>query len=131
MLIGYVVGIFTIPKYISQATALRWCAILGVIFTILAVVTTGYTSVAFIAALGLANSLMWPAIFPLAIDGLGKFTKIGSAFLVTAIAGGAILPLIYGKLSEYTNPQQAYLMMVPCFIYIWYFATKGYRVGKG
>ncbi len=131
MLIGYVVGIFTIPKYISQATALRWCAILGVIFTILAVVTTGYTSVAFIAALGLANSLMWPAIFPLAIDGLGKFTKIGSAFLVTAIAGGAILPLIYGKLSQYTNPQQAYLMMVPCFIYIWYFATKGYRAGKG
>lgn len=118
MLIGYVVGIFTIPKYISQATALRWCAILGVVFTILAVVTTGYTSVAFIAALGLANSLMWPAIFPLAIDGLGKFTKIGSAFLVTAIAGGAILPLIYGKLSQYTNPQQAYLMMVPCFIYI-------------
>lgn len=131
MLIGYVVGIFTIPKYISQSTALRWCAILGVIFTVMAVVTTGYTSVAFIAALGLANSLMWPAIFPLAIDGLGKFTKIGSALLVTAIAGGAILPLVYGKLSQYTNPQHAYLMMVPCFLYIWYFATKGYRAGKG
>lgn len=130
MLIGYIVGIFTIPKYISQSTALRWCAILGVIFTVLAVVTTGYTSVAFIAALGLANSLMWPAIFPLAIDGLGKFTKIGSALLVTAIAGGAILPLIYGKLSQYSNPQHAYAMMVPCYLFIWYFASKGYRAGK-
>jgi len=130
MVIGYIVGIFTIPKYISQATALRWCAILGVVFTILAVVTKGYVSVGFIAALGLANSLMWPAIFPLAIDGLGKFTKIGSALLVMAIAGGAILPLIYGKFAQYWNLQDAYLMMVPCYIFIWYFATKGYRAGK-
>jgi FHS family L-fucose permease-like MFS transporter len=130
MLVGYVVGIFTIPKYVSQATALRWCAILGVIFTIMAVVTTGYTSVGFIAALGLANSLMWPAIFPLAIDGLGKYTKIGAALLIMAIAGGAILPLVYGKFSEIWNSQQAYLIMVPCYLFIWYFAAKGYRAGK-
>lgn len=130
MLVGYVVGIFTIPKYLSQASALRWCAILGVIFTVLAVVTTGYVSVAFIAALGLANSLMWPAIFPLAIDGLGKYTKIGSALLIMAIAGGAILPLIYGKFSEIWNSQQAYLLMVPCYLFIWHFAVKGHRAGK-
>lgn len=130
MLLGYVVGIFTIPKYISQQNALKWCAILGVIFTTLAVVTSGYVSVAFIAALGLANSLMWPAIFPLAINGLGKFTKIGSALLVTAIAGGAILPLIYGKLAQHWNLQDAYLMMVPCYFFILYFATKGHRAGK-
>lgn len=130
MLIGYFVGIFAIPKYISQQNALKWCAILGVVFTILAVFTTGYVSVGFIAALGLANSLMWPAIFPLAIDGLGKFTKIGSALLVTAIAGGAILPLVYGKLALISSLQDAYLMMVPCYIFIWYFSTKGYRAGK-
>lgn len=130
MLIGYVVGIFAIPKYFSQATALKWCAILGVIFTSLALVTTGYVSVGFIAGLGLANSLMWPAIFPLAIDGLGKFTKIGSALLIMAISGGAILPLIYGKLSELWSTQQAYLMMIPCYLFIFYFATKGHRNGK-
>ncbi len=130
MLAGYFVGIFAIPKYISQQNALKWCAILGVIFTVLAVFTTGYVSVGFIAALGLANSLMWPAIFPLAIDGLGKFTKIGSALLVTAIAGGAILPLIYGRLALVWNLQNAYLMMVPCYFFIWYFAVKGHRAGR-
>ena len=130
MLIGYIVGITTIPKYISQSKALAICAILGAAFTVLAVVTDGYVSVGFIAALGLANSLMWPAIFPLAIDGLGKFTKIGSAILVMAIAGGAILPLIYGKVSLMWNSQHAYLLMVPCYLFIWYFATKGYRAGK-
>ncbi len=130
MLLGYVIGIITIPKYISQAVALKFCAILGVAFTVLAVVTTGYTSVAFIAALGLANSLMWPAIFPLAIDRLGRFTKTGSALLVMAIAGGAILPLVYGKLSEIWNSQHAYLLMVPCYLYILYFATTGYKAGR-
>ncbi len=131
MLVGYVIGIIAIPKYISQSYALRICAIIGVVFTILAVVTSGKTSVLFIALLGLANSLMWPSIFPLGIDGLGKFTKIGSALLVSAIVGGAILPLAYGKLLQVWNPKDAYLMMVPCYLYILYFATKGYKAGKG
>ncbi len=130
MLVGYFIGIFAIPKYLSQQDALKWCAILGLIFTVLAVVTTKYVSVGFIAALGLANSLMWPAIFPLGIAGLGKFTKTGSALLVTAIAGGAILPLIYGQLSLSVGLQNGYLMMVPCYVFIWYFAIKGHRVGK-
>ncbi len=129
MLVGYVVGIFTIPKYLSQEKALMICALLGVVFTLVAVFTSGFTSVAFIAMLGLANALMWPAIFPLAIEGLGKFTKIGSALLIMAIAGGAILPLVYGKLSEVWNSQHAYLLMVPCYFYILYFAMKGHKVG--
>lgn len=130
MLVGYIVGIVAIPKYISQSAALRICSVLGIIFTILAVVTTGYTSVTFIALLGIANSLMWPAIFPLAIDGLGKFTKIGSALLVMAIAGGAIMPLLYSKLSESWGTQQAYLLMVPCYLFILYFAARGYKMGR-
>ncbi len=130
MLIGYIVGIVAIPKYISQAKALTICAILGAVFTVLAVFTNGYVSVGFIAALGLANSLMWPAIFPLAIDGLGKFTKIGSAILIMAISGGAILPLLYGKVSLMWNTQHAYLLMLPCYLFILYFATTGYRAGK-
>jgi len=130
MLVGYVVGIFAIPKIISQSAALKWCAILGVIFTTLAVTTSGYVSVFFIAALGLANSLMWPAIFPLGIDGLGKFTKIGSALLVMGIAGGAILPLVYGWLTLHSSSQMAYVMMIPCYLYILYFALKGHKAGK-
>lgn len=130
MLVGYVIGIIAIPKYMSQATALKICSWLGVVFTVGAVLTSGFVSVAFIALLGLANSLMWPAIFPLAIDGLGKFTKIGSALLIMAIAGGAILPLVYGWLSEITTSQQAYWMMVPCYLFILYFATRGYKAGK-
>ncbi len=131
MLVGYVVGIVAIPKFLSQSMALRWCAILGLIFTVLAVITDGYVSVACIAALGLANSLMWPAIFPLAIDGLGKFTKAGSSLLVAGICGGAILPLVYGKLSLLSNNQIAYLMMLPCYLFILYFAVKGHRAGRG
>lgn len=132
MLLGYIIGIFAIPKYISQSKALNICAILGVIFTTLAIVTDKYVSVGFIAALGLANSLMWPAIFPLAIDGLGKFTKVASAMLVMAIAGGAILPLVYGWLKDLDgwNAKTAYVLMVPCYLYIIYFATKGYKVGR-
>lgn len=130
MLIGYVVGIVAIPKYLSQDRALKICAILGAVFTPLAIFTNTYVSVAFIALLGLANSLMWPAIFPLAISGLGKFTKIGSALLIMAIAGGALLPLLYGKLSELSTSQQGYWILFPCYLYIFYYANWGFKAGK-
>ncbi|NEM98493.1 sugar MFS transporter [Pontibacter burrus] len=130
MLVGYVIGIITIPKYLKQDVALKISAILGVLFSLGAILTSGYTSVLFIALLGLANSLMWPAIWPLAIVGLGRFTKIGSSLLIMGIAGGAILPLVYGKFAESTDTQHAYWMMVPCYLFIWYYATKGHKVGR-
>lgn len=130
MLAGYMVGIFAIPKYFSQAFALKACAVLGIVFTSLALVTPGVVSVIFIALLGLANSLMWPAIWPLAIGGLGKFTKTGSALLVMAIAGGAILPLVYGKLSLTFGTQLGYWILIPCYMYILYFAVKGHKAGR-
>jgi len=132
MIFGYFIGIIAIPKYISQSNALKWFAVLGVIFTIIATLTSGYTSILMIAALGLANSIMWPAIWPLAIDGLGKFMKTGSALLIMGIAGGAILPLLYGYLSdvESIGSQQAYWIMVPCYLFILFFATKGHKIGK-
>jgi FHS family L-fucose permease-like MFS transporter len=130
MLVGYVVGIFTIPKFLSQQAALKICAVLGIAFTIIAVSTTGFTSVLFIALMGLANSLMWPAIFPLAISDLGKFTKTGSALLIMGIAGGAILPPLYGKIAEFVGSQQAYWILLPCYLFILYFAVKGYKAGK-
>jgi MFS transporter, FHS family, L-fucose permease len=128
MLLGYIIGILTIPKYVSQSRALTFSAVSGCVFTIAAVITAGKISVFFIALLGLANSLMWPAIFPLAINGLGKFTKIGSALLIMAISGGAILPLVYGKLSLSFGSQDAYLMMIPCYAFILYFAVKGHKL---
>jgi len=130
MILGYIVGIILIPKYITQALALRICAVLGVIFSVCALVTEGYTSVLFIALLGLANSLMWPAIWPLAIEGLGRFTKIGSSLLIMAIAGGALLPLLYGWLADQLNPQRAYLILVPSYLIILYYALIGYKVGR-
>jgi glucose/galactose transporter len=129
MLVGYLIGIFTIPKYISQEKALSICAVLGLLFSGLAILTTGFVSVGFIALLGLANALMWPAIFPLAISGLGKFTKIGSALLIMAIAGGAILPLLYGSLSDILNTRIAYIILLPCYLFILYYAIKGHKAG--
>ena len=132
MIVGYFVGIIFIPKYLSQANALKFFSILGVIFTIVATLTEGYTSILAIAALGFANSIMWPAIWPLAIEGLGKFIKTGSAMLIMGIAGGALLPLLYGYLSglESIGPTQAYWIMVPCYLFILFFAVSGHKMGK-
>jgi len=131
MLVGYVVGVITIPKYITQQAALKICAILGVVFICAAYLTDGYTSVVFVGLLGLANSLMWPAIFPLGIKDLGRFTKTGSAIMIMGIAGGAIWPLIYGYLKDYANMhfQLAFFVSVlPCYLYIWYFAVSGHKL---
>jgi len=132
MIVGYFVGILAIPKYISQSNALKWFAVLGIIFSFIATITTGFTSILMIAVLGFANSIMWPAIWPLAIDGLGKFIKTGSALLIMGIAGGAILPLVYGYLAdiESIGAQQAYWIMVPCYLFILFFAVKGHKMGK-
>ncbi|WP_255460254.1 sugar MFS transporter [Lacibacter sediminis] len=132
MLLGYIAGIIAIPKYISQQKALRICAVLGIIFSIAAYATGGYTSVTFIALLGLANSLMWPAIFPLGISHLGKFTKTGSAIMIMGIAGGAIWPMIYAWLKDnlQLDFQLAYCIAVlPCYLYILYFAVSGHKAG--
>jgi glucose/galactose transporter len=132
MLLGYVLGIMTIPKLISQQTALKISAIFGVFFTIGVFVTTGYTSILFIALLGLANALMWPAIFPLAIMGLGKFTAQGSALLIMGIAGGALLPLLYAYLKSenigLSNPLSFLVCMLPCYLYILYYAVSGHKI---
>ncbi|GGD49987.1 glucose/galactose MFS transporter [Emticicia aquatilis] len=128
MMLGYVLGIVLIPKYVSQQTWLKLSSIFGIIVTIFALVTTGFTSVLCIAILGLANAIMWPAIWPLAIDGLGKFTKTGSAWLIMMIAGGAILPLVYGSLADFLHSSQtAYAIMIPLYAFVLYFAMLGYK----
>lgn len=129
MVAGYFLGIALMPKYLSQETALKICAVLGILFTIGVMTTSGMTSIFFLAALGLAHSIMWPAIWPMSLKGLGKFTKRGAAFLIMGIAGGAILPLLYGWLGDMMNLQYAYLIMIPCYLYILYFSVSGHKVG--
>ncbi|MFD2520410.1 sugar MFS transporter [Emticicia soli] len=128
MLLGYFIGIFAIPKYLKQEKALMYSAILGLILTVAAIFTSGYTSIYFIAFMGLANALMWPAIFPLAIKGLGKFTKIGSALLIMGIGpGGGIIPLAYAEIGGEANPQRGFWIMAVCYIFILYFAVSGHK----
>ncbi len=128
MLAGYIVGIFFIPKYLSQQKALNYSALLGILFSVGAVVLDGYLSVLCIALLGLANALMWPALWPLAIQGLGKFTKLGSALIIMMISGGALVPLLYGSIADRMgDTQTAYAIMVPCYLFILYYATIGHK----
>ncbi|MCO5935922.1 sugar MFS transporter [Mucilaginibacter sp. RB4R14] len=130
MLVGYGVGILCIPKYLSQEKAMKLSAGLGIILSAVAILTTGYISVAAIALLGLANSLVWPAIWPMALSGLGRFTKIGSSLLIMGIAGGAIVPLAYGALAQALNPSLGYIVLIPAYLFILYYAISGHKFGK-
>jgi MFS transporter, FHS family, L-fucose permease len=127
---GYTIGVIVIPRYISQSKVLHVCAILGILFTCLAVVSPKMISVAFIALLGMANSLIWPSVWPLAIEGLGRFTRIGSSLLIMGNLGGALLPLLYGRLADVASPQKAYLIVIPCYFFILYYAMAGHKAGK-
>jgi len=132
MLVGYLVGLVLIPRYCSQERWLAISAVLGVILTLGAFLSKDYVSVGFMASLGFANAIMWAAIFPLAIRGLGRFTQIGSALLVMGIAGGAIIPQLYAVLKHYAPEYfQGFfaLLMIPCYLYILYFAVYGHKAG--
>ncbi|MHC1658697.1 sugar MFS transporter [Stenotrophomonas riyadhensis] len=130
MLVGYVVGLLLIPKVVSQSRYLTISAVLGVVFCLGAWATHGYVSVAFVALLGFANAMMWPAIFPLAIRGLGRFTETGSALLVMGIAGGAIIPQLFAALKQHIDFQLVFvLLMVPCYLYILFYSVIGHRAG--
>lgn len=130
MLVGYVVGLLVIPRVVSQSRYLTLSAVLGVVFCLGAWATHGYVSVAFVALLGFANAMMWPAIFPLAIRGLGRFTETGSALLVMGIAGGAIIPQLFAVLKQHIDFQLVFvLLMVPCYLYILFYSVIGHRAG--
>jgi MFS transporter, FHS family, L-fucose permease len=130
MLAGYLIGSVLIPRVISQQSYLAVSAVLGVLLALGAYVTHGYISVAFVAALGFANAMMWPAIFPLAIKGLGSHTELGSALLIMGIVGGALLPQAFVHLKQYINFQLAFLIViVPCYLYILYYGVAGHNVG--
>ena len=130
LLLGYVTGIICIPKYISQRKALIGSSVLSILLVLLAVFTNGMTAIVCFALLGFSNAVMWPAIWPLAIDGLGRFTKIGAALLIMGIVGGAVLPPLYGMLSKaFDSKQMGYWLMIPCYLYVLYYSIKGYKTG--
>lgn len=129
MVLGYIVGIICIPRWLKQSTALAASAVLGIVLSLLIALVPGMTSVWCVALLGLANALVWPAIWPLAMAGLGAHTKTGGAILVMAIAGGAVLPLAYGalKASPVVGPQSAYWLLIPCYVFILWYGLLGHR----
>lgn len=146
MVATYALGAFLIPKYITQTLALKASAILGILLSFCIVFSSGFESVLFVAALGIANALVWPAVWPLTLKGLGKFTKTASALLIMAISGGAIIPPLYGNLvdankADYiaqgmnealataTASTKGYWVLLPCYLVILYYAIAGHKLG--
>ncbi|MDR3094656.1 MAG: glucose/galactose MFS transporter [Bacteroidales bacterium] len=128
--LGYLLGAILIPKAISQHRALIFCAASGVVFSLLAVLVPVHIAIYFVALMGFSNSLIWGPVWPLAISYLGKYTKSGASLLVTAIVGGAVLPLVFGWLKDFLGDiQQAYWICVPFYIYVLYYAFRGYKTG--
>ena len=139
MFIGYIFGATMIPKIISQINALRLFTMIGLIASLCVIFIEGEWAIYSLIAIGFANSIMWGAIWPLAIADLGKFTKTGASLLVMGIVGGAILPLIFGflldffkttEISTIADYQHAYWIFIPAYLFIFYFGTIGYKIRK-
>lgn len=128
MVIGYIAGVILIPKYLSQAAAMKFCAIIALIGSVLVAILPGVWSVYCIFFMALGCSLMWPALWPLAMADLGKFTKAGSSLLTMAIAGGAVMPWVRGVIQDATSFQTSYWICVPCFLFILYYGMAGYKI---
>ncbi|MFC5409430.1 sugar MFS transporter [Larkinella bovis] len=136
---GYLIGIVTIPRFISQVNALRVCTILGAVFTLLIIFAKGTltflghtadVSIWFVVLLGLANSLIWAGIWPLAIDGLGRFTKLGASILIMGLCGNAIMPMFYGYFADQYDLRTAYWVLFPCYLYLVFYAVKGHQIRR-
>lgn len=136
---GYLIGITIIPKYVSQVNALRFCTVLGAIFTLLIIYAEGPVrflahdtdiSIWFVVLLGLANSLVWAGIWPLAIDNLGRFTKLGASIMIMGLCGNAIMPLFYGHFADVYSLREAYWVLFPCYLYLIFYAVKGHKLRK-
>jgi FHS family L-fucose permease-like MFS transporter len=136
---GYTIGIIAIPKWISQLNAMRICTLLGIGFTLLILFSHGTVlflghradiSIWFLCLLGLANSLVWAALWPLALSGLGRFTKLGASIMIMGLCGNAILPLVYGWLADRYNARDGYWILFPCYLYLVFYAFHGFRVKR-
>lgn len=136
-ILGYLIGISLIPKFISQVNVLRICTLLGACLTLLIVNSSGPiqfwgmemdVSILFVVLLGLANSLVWAGIWPLALDGLGRFTKLGASIMIMGLCGNAIMPMIYGYFADLYSVKLAYWILFPCYLYLVFYAVKGHQI---
>ena len=130
ILVGYLIGIITIPKYLSQQTALLICTVTGLVLSILVLAFPPRTSIWFLVLLGIPNSLIYAGIWPLAIKGLGRWTNLGSSLLVMALCGNAIMSLLYGLEADRLGEHTAYWLLIPCFLYMIFYAIYGHKIGK-
>ena len=132
MVAGYLLGSILVPRFLRQEVVFQVCAALGIVLSGAAFLAGGMTSISLISLLGFANSMMWPVFFPLAITGLGKFTKTGSALLIMGIAGGAVIPQIYAHLAHVVGFRESFLICtLPPYAYILFYAWRGHRAGLG
>ena len=131
LVVGYLVGIAAIPKWISQRRAFIIQIFLAIALVAVALTTNGMITAIAVIMLSFAHAIMWPAIWPLSIRDLGKHTKLGSAFLIMAIAGGAIIPLIYGTLAGNYGYQSALAILFVSYAYLIFFAFIGYNIETG
>lgn len=128
--LGCIMGILLVPNVISQTTALKICAVSGSVISVLVVIMPTHIAIHLVSLLGFSSSMVWPAVWPLAISHLGKYTKVGSSLLVIAIVGGAIIPLVFGWLKDITgNIQLAYWILFPSFLVITFYDFIGYKMG--
>ncbi len=130
ILVGYLIGIITIPKYLSQQTALLICTITGLVLSILVLAFPPRASIWFLVLLGIPNSLIYAGIWPLAIKGLGRWTNLGSSLLVMALCGNAIMSLLYGLEADRLGEHAAYWLLIPCFVYMIFYAVYGHKIRK-
>lgn len=124
LLVGYFVGIWGIPKYFSQRQALLASCAAGILLSGAALWAPGIVSLFLLAALGLANAMIWPSVWGLAVRGLGQHLPVGSSLLIMAIVGGAVLPLVYGFAADRIGLQAAYFILPVCYgligLYAWF-----------
>lgn len=130
ILVGYLIGIITIPKYLSQQTALLICTITGLVLSIFVLAFPPRASIWFLVLLGIPNSLIYAGIWPLAIKGLGRWTNLGSSLLVMALCGNAIMSLLYGLEADRLGEHAAYWLLIPCFVYMIFYAVYGHKIRK-
>lgn len=131
LVVGYLCGIVFIPKYISQSQALKVVSVIAIFGSLMVVLMPEQISIFFVVFMALGCSLMWPALWPLAMTDLGKFTKTGSSLMVIAIVGGAVFPTLYGFIKDGVGAQNAYWIVIPGFLYIFYYGIKGHKIRTG
>ena len=130
LFIGYLLSIVAVPKFISQRNALIVQLFLAIALVVVVLCTNGLASIIAVICLSFAHAIMWPAIWPLSIHDLGEHTEFGSALLIMAILGGALMPLVYAKIADAANPQVAYSILFVCYAYVLFFATVGHKITK-